>query len=476
MANPFTYLAAARFAAACLVALTCPAPTAWAQQMPDAARPVLFISGASLIDPAAGSASPPQDILVLEGRIAAITPAGAVQPPEGATRIDASGRFALAGLIDVHAHLGEGGVLPSDEATRARALRQFLRYGVTSLFVPGATGANDAEFSALRERCRIVAGQCPDLHGSGSLITAPGSHPISTIFNLPENTPAAVLEARGVAMLAPDADIDQLMDAKKAAGVDAIKIVIEDGPPPWYPKPRLSDAQIRQLVSAAHARSLRVFAHISTSDHVRIALDAGVDGVMHGPTDRLPDDLVRRMAEQKMILVTTFALYDGILTWARGRPETDPYALAGVEPSALESLTAPPFLAAAAEDEATALGYLAKASDNLKRAAAAGVPIALGTDVGNPFVFPGYAAHEELSWMVRAGLSPAQSLQAATLGGAAFLDRQDQVGRLAPGYRADILLLADNPLLTIENSRRIVAVIADGARVDDVVSAASESD
>ncbi|MEG0819190.1 MAG: hypothetical protein RSG56_07065, partial [Brevundimonas sp.] len=138
------------------------------------------------------------------------------------------------------------------------------------------------------------------------------------------------------------------------AGVDAIKIVIEDGPPPWYPKPRLSDAQIRQLVSAAHARSLRVFAHISTSDHVRIALDAGVDGVMHGPTDQLPDDLMRRMADQKMILVTTFALYDGILTWARGQRETDPYALAGVEPSAVESLTAPPFLAAAAQDEATA--------------------------------------------------------------------------------------------------------------------------
>jgi imidazolonepropionase-like amidohydrolase len=470
MANPFTTLAIAGLVAAC--ALACSAPTAWAGQVQDNARPVLFIAGASLIDPAAGSASPPQDILILEGRIAAITPSGAGPPPEGATRIDASGRFAMAGLIDVHAHLGEGGALPGDETTRARALQQFLRYGVTSLFIPGATGASDAEYSALRERCRAAAGQCPDLRGAGSLITAPGSHPISTIFNMPGDTPAAVLEALGVTMLAPDADIDQLMDAKKAAGVDAVKIVIEDGPPPWYPKPRLSDAQIRQLVSAAHARSLRVFAHISTSEHVRIALDAGVDGVMHGPTDRLPDDLVRRMAEQKMTLVTTFALYDGILTWARGQPETDPYALAGVEPSAVQSLAAPPFLAAAAEDEATALDYLANASDNLRRATAAGVPIALGTDVGNPFVFPGYSAHEELSWMVHAGLSPAQALQAATLGGAAFLDRQNQVGRLAPGYRADILLLADNPLLTIENSRRIVAVIANGVSVAGVVSAA----
>ena len=439
---------------------------------PAAASGSLLVTGVFIVDPQQGSTSAPQDILIEAGRIAMIAPAGTLTTPAGASRLDGAGRFAMAGLIDVHAHLGEGGVLPGDETTRARALQQFLRYGVTSLFIPGATGANDAEFSALREHCRTTAGQCPDLYGAGSLITAPGSHPISTIFNMPGDTPAAVLEALGVTMLPPDADIDQLMDAKKAAGVDAVKIVIEDGPPPWYPKPRLSDAQIRRLVSAAHARSLRVFAHISTSEHVRIALDAGVDGVMHGPTDRLPDDLVRRMAEQKMTLVTTFALYDGILTWARGQRETDPYALAGVEPSAVESLTAPPFLVAAAEDEATALGYLAKASDNLRRAAAAGVPIALGTDVGNPFVFPGYAAHEELSWMVRAGLSPAQALQAATLGGAAFLDRQDQVGRLAPGYRADILLLADNPLLKIENSRRIVAVIANGASVEGVVSAA----
>lgn len=430
----------------------------------------LIITSVSIIDPAAGSTSAPQDILIEAGRIVTIAPAGTLRPPAGAPHIDGTGRFALAGLIDVHAHVGEGGIAPSDDATRARALRQFLRYGVTTIFVPGATGANDTDFAALRQRCRSADAACPGLYGSGSLITAPGSHPISTIFNLAVDPPAPAMEAIGVTILQPDADIPALIAAKQAAGVDAIKIVIEDGPPPWYPKPRLTDDQIREIVAAAHARSLPVFAHISSAEHVRVALDAGVDGIMHSPIDRMPDDLVRRMADQRMIFMGTFSLYDGFVTWARKERESDPYALAGVEPSAIESLTAPPFLAAAAEDEAGALAYLANASDNLRRASVAGVPIALGTDVNNPFVFPGYSAHEELAWMVRAGLTPAQALHAGTQGSAAFLRRSDRVGRLAPGYEADLLLLARNPLTQIENSRSIIAVISDGQHVAEVVS------
>ena len=436
-----------------------------------AADRALVVTGVSIIDPESGSASVPQDILIRSGTIAAIAPAGALTVPRGTPHLDGSGRFAMPGLIDVHAHVGEGGIAPGSDATRERALRQFLRYGVTTIFVPGATGAGDADFPGLRARCRSRAIACPGLYGSGSLITAPGSHPVSTIFDMPADVPAEVTEARGVTVLRPDMDIAALIAAKRAAGLDAVKIVIEDGPPPWHPKPRLGDGQVRDLVAAAHARSLPVFAHISSSALVRVALDAGVDAIMHAPIDRLPDDLARRMAEQRMTFVSTFALYDGILTWARKQRETDPYALKGVEPSAIASLTAPPFLAASAEDEATALAYLANASDNLRRAAAAGVPIALGTDVNNPFVYPGYSAHEELSWMLRAGLTPAQALRAATLGSAAMLRSSDRIGRIAPGYEADLLLLSRNPLARIENSRSIVGVIADGVVVPDIVSA-----
>lgn len=448
-----------------------PAPHANTDLPAPAGQASLLVAGISIVDTSSGAVSPPQDILIADGMISAVAPAGALTVPAGTPHIDGSGRFALPGLIDVHAHVGEGGIAPGNDETRARALRQFLRYGVTTIFVPGATGAGDADFAGLRERCRSGAIACPGLYGTGSIITVPGSHPVSTIFGMPDDVPAEVTEARGITVMPADADIPALIARKRAAGVDAIKIVVEDGPPPWYPKPRMSDTQVRAIVTAAHALALPVYAHISTADQLRVALDAGVDGIMHAPIDPLSDALVRRMAEQRMWYVPTFALYDGILTWARRQRESDPYALKGVEPSAIESLAAPPFLAASAEDEAGALAYLANASGNIARAAAAGVPIALGTDVNNPFVFPGYSAHEELALMVRAGLTTAQALRAATLGGADFLRRGTRIGRIAPGFEGDLLILARNPLDRIENSRSIVAVISDGVRVPDVVSA-----
>ncbi|MGX7927241.1 amidohydrolase family protein [Tsuneonella sp. HG094] len=430
----------------------------------------LAISSVRVIDTETAIASVPQDVLIADGRITAVAPAGRLKIPLNTPILDGSDHFALPGLIDVHAHIGEGGAMPNSEAGRERALRQFLRYGVTTVFVPGATGAGDAEWPVLTERCLSGGLVCPGLYGSGSLITARGSHPVSTIFNMPDDVPAAVTEARGVTVLDPGTDVSSLITAKKAVGATAIKIVIEDGPPPWHPKPRMSDAQIRAIVAAAHALSMPVFAHVSTSDQVRIALDADVDGIMHAPTDVLPASLVRRMADQGMRYVPTFSLYDGILTWARKQRESDPYALSGVHPDVIESLAAAPFLAAAAEDESGAMEYLANASENLRRVANAGVPIALGSDVNNPFVYPGYSAHEELSSMVRAGLTPAQALRSATIGSAKFLRASNRLGRIAPGFEADLLLLARNPLETIENSRSLVSVVADGRVISDVAS------
>lgn len=436
----------------------------------DAGGDALLIANVRVIDTANGELSAPQDIWIERGRIGSISPAGTARAPAGTRRVDGAGRFAMPGLIDVHAHIGEGGIAPQDDGTRQRALRQFLRYGVTSIFVPGATGASDADFPALRRSCRERVILCPGLYGSGSLITAPGSHPVSTIFNLPDDVTAQVTEARGVTVLRPGVDIDALIAAKVAAGADAIKIVVEDGPPPWHPRPRLADGEIEAIVRAAHARSLKVYAHVSTADMTRVAMDAGVDGIMHAPTDLMPDQLLAAMAERRMWYVPTFSLYDGILTWARRERESDPYALAGVEPAVIESLASSPFLAAAAEDEAGALAYLRNAAQNLRRAAAAGVPIALGTDVNNPFVYPGHSAHEELALMVRAGLSPLEALRAGTIGSATFLGGQDRLGRIAPGFEADILILSRNPLEAIENSRSISLVIADGRLLEGVVS------
>ena len=256
----------------------------------------LVIAGVSIDDAVRGTTCAPQDIVVEGGRIATIAPTGTVSAPSGAMRVDGTGRFAIPGLIDVHAHVGEGGIGPQDDTTRARALRQFLRNGVTTIFVPGATGAGDAAFPGLRQRCHSRAIECPGLYGTGSILTAPGSHPVSTIFGMPNDVAPEVPEARSVTVLHPGRDIDALIAAKATAGVDAIKIIVEDGSPPWYPKPRLNDEQIAKVIAAAHARSLPVFAHVSTSRLTRVTVEAGIDGIMHGPVDALPEDVITRVA------------------------------------------------------------------------------------------------------------------------------------------------------------------------------------
>jgi len=92
----------------------------------------------------------------------------------------------------------------------------------------------------------------------------------------------------------------------------------------------------------------------------------------------------------------------------------------------------------------------------------AGVPLLAGTDTGDPWSFPGLELHEELELMVKAGLTPVEALRTATVSAARYLDAADSLGRIEPGYVADLVLLDANPLADIANARRIAAVFSSG--------------
>jgi imidazolonepropionase-like amidohydrolase len=94
------------------------------------------------------------------------------------------------------------------------------------------------------------------------------------------------------------------------------------------------------------------------------------------------------------------------------------------------------------------------------------VPILAGSDSGNPYVYPGYALHEELALLVSAGLTPLEALEAATLSPARYFNLEPTHGTIAPGKVADLVLLAADPLQSIDNTRRIVAVMHDGEWLD----------
>jgi imidazolonepropionase-like amidohydrolase len=97
----------------------------------------------------------------------------------------------------------------------------------------------------------------------------------------------------------------------------------------------------------------------------------------------------------------------------------------------------------------------------------AGVPIMAGTDVLNPFCFPGFSLHDELALLVEAGLTPMQALQAATRNPAVFLNASDSLGTVEPGKLADLVILDADPIADIHNTALINAVVLDGKLIDN---------
>ena len=333
-----------------------------------------MITGVSIIDPEANRVSPPRDVLITNGMIIEVADGGAISADRASIILSADGMFAMAGLIDVHAHIGDGGLGALSEEDRQGALSQFVRYGVTTVFVPGGGGGNGHQLAQWKERCDAREFLCPGLYGSGALITAPGSHPIGTIWDMPEDVDPAAVYARGGVAIAEAEPAGPLLDRKLAMGVDAIKIVIEDGPGPWFPKPRLSTAKIAELVQASHERGMRIFAHVSRLSHVEDAVAAGVDGVMHSAEDPVPDTVLAEMANKGVFYVATLSLYDGFYDHDLGQFEQEAYAIAGVSKRALASLEDEEWRSRPGDPPELAESLREVLHDNLRRAQEAAVP------------------------------------------------------------------------------------------------------
>ncbi|MBT8083715.1 MAG: amidohydrolase family protein [Woeseia sp.] len=430
----------------------------------------ILITGGRIIDPESGVVGVERDILIRSGKIHSLVEPGALVPTPGATIRDASNLYLLPGLIDVHAHIGDGGLRANNDEDRQQALHQFIRYGVTSIFVPGGGGGNDEQLGEWKRRCNQMQQVCPHIFGSGDIITAYGSHPITTIWGLPPDTDPDIIHQRGATALKESDAVEPILERKIESGVDAIKIVVEDGPGPFAPKPRLSRRQIENICNAAHDRGLRAFAHVSMAAHVDDVVEAGCDGIMHAPDDKLSDRTLQMMADQGTYYVATLSLFDALMDQEQNSREQEPYAIAGVSATALSSLENDAYWGDSAESPDSIAEWKEALAYNLLEASKKGVPIALGTDTNNPQVFPGYAVHEELALMTESGLTTAQALTSATTTAAAFLDKADSIGSIRPGYQADIVALRRNPIDTIENTRTIEFVLVGGKFVTAVVS------
>ena len=214
-------------------------------------------------------------------------------------------------------------------------------------------------------------------------------------------------------------------------------------------------------VQAAHARGKLAVTHVSSRRGARAAVEAGADGFAHVFADEpLDEALSGDAAERGMFLIATLTtLQAGFEGPSGAELAGDERFVPYLHPSALENLT---MASPMAGEE---LGSFENALGTVGRFHEAGVIVLAGTDVPNPGTAHGLSMHRELELLVRAGLTPTEALAAATSRPADQFGLDDR-GRIAPGMRADLMLVRGDPTLDILATREIVAVIRGGVRID----------
>jgi imidazolonepropionase-like amidohydrolase len=228
--------------------------------------------------------------------------------------------------------------------------------------------------------------------------------------------------------------------------VDLVKIWVDDRNGQYEKlSPELSGAVIEE----AHRHGLRVTAHVFSLEDAKGLLRAGIDAFAHGVRDRdVDDELVSLWRERSHVVLVPNLPDPGVasdLSWLGGTVPGDELR------QMQERSTDRP------ETQAT-FGIQAR---NLARLAAAGIPVAFGTDGSTA-----WAVHQEMEDMVRSGMSPADVIVAATLESARLVGLDAELGTVSAGKSADFVVLDANPLDDITNTRRISAVYLRGYALD----------
>lgn len=432
-------------------------------------RPALALTHVTVIDMT--GAPPKQDttVVIAGNRIVEIGRAERLRAPVGAKVIDATGKFVIPGLWDMHVHIRE----------TERALPLYVANGVLGVREIG--GKSEEVF---RWRDQVAKGKLvgPRIVACGPILDGP--EPASDRdFTISVGNAA---EARKAV-----ADLDR-------RGAECVKVY-----------DRLPRDAYFAIVSEAKKRRLPVVGHVPLSVTTKEASDAGQRSVEHlgtileGSSTIEPElrrlqaaplptggdfsEFPRRIAARGERMLDTYderraqALFKRLAknrTWQvptlvvkRAQTFIDDLSRAVDErlkyvPESEKEWWSPQknfFSRYRTPQYITYRKRLWKKELELVGAMQrAGVPILTGTDVSGAYVFPGFSLHDELALFVEAGMTPMEALQAATRNPAAFLGELDSLGTVEPGKRASLVLLDANPLEDIRNSRRIAAVILEG--------------
>ncbi|MEU0052666.1 amidohydrolase family protein [Streptomyces sp. NPDC006309] len=372
-------------------------------------------------------------VVVASGRIEAV---GSELPvPGGAEVVEGGGRTLLPGLIDAHTHVvGD-------------ALRQALRWGVgTELDMANFP---DAVAAAKKEQDGPLGSSIADLRSAGCAATVPGGHGSARFPDIPTLTEPE--EAAG------------FVEARVAEGSDYIKVHYDDGQVSGRMHgtelPVIRKATMAAVIAAARDRGLLTMVHTGTVRAALDAVEAGAHGLAHLLVDEAPGQRFgEALARHGVFAVPTLTMVELF----SGSPALGTLA---DDETVARHLCAPDreLLERHRRGAARRLGVdLGAAQAAVRSAHAAGVPLLAGTD--SVMWLHGIGLHRELELLVQAGLTPCEALTAATATPAAVFSLTDR-GRIAPGLRADLLLVDGDPTRDIRASRAVSGVWKRGVRV-----------
>jgi cytosine/adenosine deaminase-related metal-dependent hydrolase len=434
--------------------------------------PVFVLNHVRVIDGTGAAAKEDQAVVIANGKIQSIGPAASVQIPQGAQTMDRTGYSVIPGLVGMHDHLyytdsiavqrigghiGEPGLFIAEIPYTAPRL--YLAAGVTTMRTTGSL----EPYTDLKVKSRIDAGLMP---GPSIDATAPYLEGAPTIF-------AQMHELTG-----PD-DAKRMVDYWAAEGMTSYKAYMN-----------ITREELGVAIQAAHAHQMKLTGHLCSVTWPE-AIALGIDDFEHGPvfadTEFAPDKksdvcppsggamawipldlngpqvrgLIQNLVSHHVAVTSTLPVFE---CGVPGRPKLQRRTLEAMSAESAQSyLTARAGIAL----DSPMTSLMRKEMDFEVAFVKAGGLLLGGPDpTGNGGVLPGFGDQREIELLVEAGLTPLQAIQVLTENGAKYLGRQDQIGTLAAGKQADLVLIKGDPSKTIDDIENVETVFKAGVGYD----------
>lgn len=417
----------------------------------------LHISNVNLIDGTGRSLQAGVSVGIIGDKIVAIDTAVLGNEEN---RIDGTGKFLIPGLFDCHVHTNDF----------ERDFLRFIHYGVTSIFITGGSLCTNDFYAAMRRQGNQDTIPAPIVFHTSQHFSMEGAHPSKTYAN------SNWRDGESIFYLRDTLQIEQLIQEVAQYPIVGIKLTIEDGPAPPFVE-RMPQSFIDKTVKEASKFGLEVFAHVSDNTELEMAINAGVQNLVHftgvniDPQDSSQVLLLAKFKKANPYWITTLMIDKSFLyplhpEWFNNEAMLLAYRNSIKKRTTWDIQRAKIYVNILMEEyglkENSLKAFMLPQVKDILYLYNEGFNMVLGTDAGNDFNFHGYSLHEEMQLLELGGMNPLDIIKMGTLNAANMMNAQDSLGSIEQGKIANMVLLDRNPLEAISNTLAINTVIKRG--------------